>query len=281
MPTLSSAGRRWAPSAVLAATLEVVPPRLGSTPPEALQPQSAAATSMKVSLAIDHRQHPFVRRAPQRQSNLEVGARVHAAKERHRASVGLDALGHDGKADTGSTHRTALRPPALVERLEDSLAILGMHAGAVVGHVDHELGALHLGGDLDGSFARSELDRVREQVLEHELQLALVREHLDRGDLEVELDLLVRDREPVLAQDAEHHGLQLELCEIERRGLGLPGAEREQIFDELLQLDAVVAEDARDLLLLVVELADGAVEQELGALADVRERRLQLMRHVA
>ncbi len=59
--------------------------------------------------------------------------------------MGLDALGHDRKADARSAHRTALRPPALVERLEDSLAILGMHAGAVVRHVDHELGALHRG----------------------------------------------------------------------------------------------------------------------------------------
>ena len=100
------------------------------------------------------------------------------------------------------------------------------------------------------------------------------------ADLEAELDLLVRDHEPVLAQHAEDHGLQLELREIERRRLGLPSAERQQILDELLQLDAVVAQDARDLLLLVVELADGAVEQELGAFADVRERRLQLVRHV-
>ena len=60
----------------------------------------------------------------------------------------------------------------------------------------------------------------------------------------------------------------------------LPGAERQQVLDELLQLDAVVAQDARHFLLLDVELADGAVEQELGAFADVRERRLELVRHV-
>ena len=76
-------------------------------------------------------------------------------------------------------------------------------------------------------------------------------------------------------------GLQLELRELERRSLRLPGAERQQVLDELLQLDAVVAQDARDLLLLAVELADRAVEQQLRAFADVRERRLQLVRHVA
>src|SRR6185503_10059211 len=70
------------------------------------------------------------------------------------------------------------------------------------------------------------------------------------------------------------------LRELERRRMGLPGAERQQVLDELLQLDAVVAQDARDFLLLNVELADGAVEQQLRALADVRERRLELVRHV-
>src|SRR6185295_20423099 len=134
MPTLSSAVRRCAPSVVFAATLDAVPLLLGSTPPEALQPQSTAASSVSVSLAIDHRQHAFVRRAPQRQPHLEVGARVRAANERHRAAMGLDALGHDRESDARSTDGAALMPPALVERLEDPFAILGVHAGAVVRH---------------------------------------------------------------------------------------------------------------------------------------------------
>ena len=95
--------------------------------------------------------------------------------------MGLDALGHDGKADARSAHGTALRPPALVERLEDSLAVLGMYAGAVVATSMTSSVPCISAADLDRPAARSELDRVREQVLEHELQLALVREHLDRG----------------------------------------------------------------------------------------------------
>src|SRR5512138_2140771 len=158
MPTLSSAARRCVPSVVLAATFETLPLLLGSTPPDALQPQSAATSRVSVSLAIDHRQYTFVRRAPERQPHLEVGARVHAANERHGAAVGLDALGDDGKPDSRTADRAALRAPALVERLEDALAVLGVHAGAVVRHVDHELGALHLGGNLDRPVAWSELD---------------------------------------------------------------------------------------------------------------------------
>src|SRR4051812_36279756 len=124
MPMLSSAEWRCALSAVLAATFEALPLLLGSTPPDALQPQSAATSSVSVSLAIDDRQYTFVRRAPQRQPNLEMGARVHAANERHRAAMGLDALGHDRKADARPADGAALMPPALVECLEDPLAIL-------------------------------------------------------------------------------------------------------------------------------------------------------------
>ena len=84
----------------------------------------------------------------------------------------------------------------------------------------------------------------------------------------------------MLAQHAEDHRLQLELRQLERRRVRLPGAEGEQVLDELLQLDAVVAQDARHFLLLNVELPDGAVEQQLGAFANVGERRLELVRHV-
>src|SRR6202034_2667129 len=62
---------------------------------------------------------------------------------------------------------------------------------------------------------------------------------------------------------------------------GLPGAEGQQVLDHALQLDAVLAQDRRDLALVGVELADRPVHEELGALADVRERRLELVRHVA
>ena len=61
---------------------------------------------------------------------------------------------------------------------------------------------------------------------------------------------------------------------------GLPGAEGQQVLDHALQLDAVLAQDRGDLALVGVELADRAVHQQLRALADVRERRLQLVRHV-
>ena len=61
----------------------------------------------------------------------------------------------------------------------------------------------------------------------------------------------------------------------------LPGAEGQQVFDEPVQLDAVVTQDGDDLALGVVQGSDRAVHEQFRAFADVGERRLQLVRHVA
>ena len=84
----------------------------------------------------------------------------------------------------------------------------------------------------------------------------------------------------MLAQRAEHERLQIEFRQLQRGRLGLPGAERQQVLDQPLQFDAVFPEYAGHFLLLPVELADRAVEQQLGALADICEWRLQLVRHM-
>ena len=68
---------------------------------------------------------------------------------------------------------------------------------------------------------------------------------------------------------------------IEADALLLPGAEGQQVFDEPVQLDAVVAQDGDHLALGVVQGSDRAVHEQFRALADVGERRLQFVRHVA
>ena len=49
----------------------------------------------------------------------------------------------------------------------------------------------------------------------------------------------------------------------------------------MLQLHAVLAQNPGDFALGALKLADRTVDQQLRALADVRERRLQFVRHVA
>ena len=72
-----------------------------------------------------------------------------------------------------------------------------------------------------------------------------------------------------------------ELGRVEADAAALPGAEGQEVLDHALQLDAVFLQDGGDFALARIERADRAVHQQLGALADVGERRLQFVRHVA
>ena len=74
---------------------------------------------------------------------------------------------------------------------------------------------------------------------------------------------------------------QPELGKIEADALFLPGAEGQQVFDQPVQLDAVVTQDGDHLALGVVQGSDRSVHEQFRALADVGERRLQFVRHVA
>ena len=56
---------------------------------------------------------------------------------------------------------------------------------------------------------------------------------------------------------------------------------REQVLDQLLQRQRVVAHDAHDLVLLGRQLAADVVAQQLGAFAHGGQRRLELVRDVA
>src|SRR6186713_1036329 len=70
---------------------------------------------------------------------------------------------------------------------------------------------------------------------------------------------------------------------IQRRQLELAQRQRpviEQIFDLLLQLDAVLAQDFRDLALLGRQASEHIVGQELRAFAQRGQRRFQLVRNL-
>ena len=100
-------------------------------------------------------------------------------------------------------------------------------------------------------------------------------------DLHVEPHALRHQRQLLVLQHLLDQRAQAELGRLEADAVALPGAEGQQVLDHALQLDAVLAQDRRDLALAGLQLADRAVHQQLGALADVGQRRLQLVRHVA
>jgi hypothetical protein len=79
---------------------------------------------------------------------------------------------------------------------------------------------------------------------------------------------------------ARTRGRQSELADLELAASRLPLAVGEQVLDQALQPQAVIPQDAGHLALLRREPADRALHEQLGALADVRERGLELVRHV-
>ena len=134
--------------------------------------------------------------------------------------------------------------------------------------------------DVDRAALRRIFDRVGQQVLEDQPQLAAVGDQRDILDLHFEPHALGEQRELLVLQHLLDDGAQAELAGLETDAVGLPRAEGEQVLDEPLQLDAVLAQDAGDFALIGVELADSAIHQQFGAFADVGERRFQLVRHV-
>src|SRR5882672_1636281 len=189
MLTLSASDVRFALSVDETGAL-AVPPRLPNGLPDT-HPAMSTIIAMAAALTIDHRQYALVGGATQGQANLEVRPGLVASDQLHRAAVRLDALGDDRESDARASDGASLGPAALVKGLEDSIGVLGVNPGPVVRDVDHEVVAVHARANRDHAAARREFDRVRHQVLEHELELAFVREHIDRAHLELELDLLV------------------------------------------------------------------------------------------
>ena len=88
-------------------------------------------------------------------------------------------------------------------------------------------------------------------------------------------------RELLILQHLFHQRAQAKLRDLEAHAIALPGAEGQQILDHALQLDAVLLHDRHDLALSAVKRTDRAIHQQLGAFADVSQRRLEFMRHVA
>ncbi len=107
-----------------------------------------------------------------------------------------------------------------------------------------------------------------------------VTNHDHGGETGVERDHPRDGRELLLAQHAADDVGQRDRTErgrFERARLVV----REEILDQLLQRQCVLAHDAHDLVLLRRQPAADVVAQELRALAHGSERRLELVRHVA
>src|SRR5690348_13435729 len=94
-----------------------------------------------------------------------------------RAAVGGDQAVHDGQAETGAVRVRGGEPQ------EGPLPVLGAHARAVVGHDELRAGRGGGRGHRDAAAGVERLERVRDQVVEHLLQVALADPGRHRGRL--------------------------------------------------------------------------------------------------
>ncbi len=194
--------------------------------------------------------------------------------------MGGNELRDDRQADSRSLERPGLWRGASVERLENTLTVARVHAGAGICEVDHDSGRQAPGADGNRTALGREFQGVGQQVVQHQADLGLVGVQDQVLDFQLRLDAVGRDGEALRAEGAGDDRAQGEVGQLESRHLRLPGAVGQQVLDQLLQPQGVLAHDVGDFALLRIDLAHGAVQQQFGALADVRQRRLQLVRHV-
>ncbi len=122
-----------------------------------------------------------------------------------------------------------------IERVEHLVALVGVDAGAGVGEVDDGRRAVRIGMQVDRAAARRELERIRQQVLEHELELRPVGDEVQLGDVQVEREVARRHRETLAVDHGADQRAQAERGQLDAARARLPGAVGEQVLDQLLQ----------------------------------------------
>ena len=94
---------------------------------------------------------------------------------------------HHRQPDPGAAHQSAVRRRALVEGFENLRALIERDAGARVRDIDHEVLVVEPTAHGDGAAIGCELHRVRDQVVEDQLELGAVRADRDVVHLQVDL----------------------------------------------------------------------------------------------
>src|ERR1700730_2152884 len=82
------------------------------------------------------------------------------------AAVCVDEFGHHRQPDSRSLDMSSLRRLSLVKSLEYPIALLGRNARSAVDDIHHQLFAFAACMNRYGAAARSELDGIRQQVVE-------------------------------------------------------------------------------------------------------------------
>ena len=132
----------------------------------------------------------------------------------------------------------------------------------------------------DGTL-RGELDRIGDQILEHDLQLSGVGVDARERRLEVPDEGEVRPAAHVLGFRVElnHEVLEGDLGELDRQPVGFQTAQVERRVDQVEQFPRVPADAPDGVLLVLGERAELAVSEEIVVADDDVERGAQLVGH--
>ena len=91
----------------------------------------------------------------------------------------------------------ALRRCAGIERVEYLVPLVGRNPRPGIGEIDHRRRAIGISVQVDRAAARRELECIREQVFEHELELCAIRDEVQVRDVHVERQVPRSHREPL------------------------------------------------------------------------------------
>ena len=153
-----------APAAAEQRDQRTAPPATGEM--AAHPAQALARTRGVVASAGRHR----------RQGEMKRAALAGAARHPDPSAVLVDDALADGQPDAGA--RVVLLAVQALERLEDALGMLEVHADAVVAHREAPAAVVALGEDAHArSFLTGELHRVPDEVLKDAREVRAVREH--------------------------------------------------------------------------------------------------------
>ena len=198
-----------------------------------------------------------------------------------RAVMRLHAFHDDRQANAGAGHLSALLTLPLKECLKDPWPLILRNSRTCVRELQHKTVGPGPAHNRDCAAFWRELDGIGQQIVENRAHLVVIGGNRELRHVDLQLNAGGFQRQSLCLDDVQNQRAQLEICQRHCLALGLPGAETQQVFDQLLQLQPVGAQNPGNLALFVVQLTDGAVYEQFRAFPNIHQRRFQLVRHVA
>src|SRR5438045_1417113 len=188
------------------------------------------------------------------------------------AAMPLDDPLSDREADAGAWILVAAVQP--LENHKDAIEVLRLDADPVVADTEQPVSVLLGRGNVHLRSRRTaEFQRVRDQVEEHVLELALIRRY--DGELIPGNDRAgVFDGQSEIREGTIEYGSRVRGSEL--RSTRADAGIREQIFDQPLHADRAVQREADELVGVGVQLSFIALAQQLAVVAHHPQRRLEL-----